>query len=62
MTAADYADKKQRISTGLGSLLPAQNVIQYPMPEEFFGTSENEAEAIKRGHLFGESKKRQKRA
>lgn len=27
---ADYdADKKQRISTGLGALLPAQNVIAF---------------------------------
>jgi integrase len=30
VTADYYADKKQRISTGLGSLLPAANVIEFP--------------------------------
>ena len=30
VTADYYADKKQRISTGLGSLLPAENVIAFP--------------------------------
>ena len=30
VTADYYADKKQRISTGLGALLPAQNVIEFP--------------------------------
>jgi hypothetical protein len=30
ITADFYADKKQRISTGLGSLLPAENVIAFP--------------------------------
>ena len=27
--ADDYADKKQRISTGLGALLPPENVIAF---------------------------------
>ncbi len=30
VTADYYADKKQRISTGLGGLLPAANVIEFP--------------------------------
>ncbi|MBL9115454.1 MAG: tyrosine-type recombinase/integrase [Verrucomicrobiaceae bacterium] len=37
VTADFYADKKQRISTGLGALLPAENVIAFP------GTAEKAA-------------------
>jgi integrase len=31
VTADYYADKKQRISTGLGAMLPAANVIEFPI-------------------------------
>ena len=34
VTADYYADKKQRISTGLGALLPAENVIAFQSEAE----------------------------
>lgn len=39
VTADFYADKKQRISTGLGSLLPAENVIAFPATQSPAPTS-----------------------